>query len=490
MGPRPTRTVTDTCPSETRGADPAPPSAGGPPIGRWGRLLVILLSLGLLVALPTAWVTTQYKGEEINSALSYPANDGWCHLGYTAPGFGIHCFGDYAQALISAQVDLDLPGAPPAGVIPGVTNPDYTSLYPPVSQYPHVLSALAANSDIGRERTFYGYMSLLALAVFAPALWVAWMWRRSAFAVVPLILIGVAAVPVFATLDRGNSAGFVIPFLLAFAIFLGRDPRPAAPIAAVGAALVRPQFILIAVGLLAVRQWKQAIAAVASFAVITVASFALMPAGFTASFRSWYDTVSGLTSAGVASVTRDIPANPSIPRSVTAAASWVGGAPSALGEAGWWVAGQVVSRPLLPVVLILIVTALLFIFAPGSVPRSVAVVLSLSIAALSPAVAPVYYLGFALVVGALILRDSGGGTRGLLDEGDTWPHRIWAVAVVVAVTLSLVPLTFRGLAPEGWPVPRQAWVLENVGRLWFLLVVGALAWLLARAVGAARARRA
>jgi len=94
------------------------------------------------------------------------------------------------------------------------------------------------------------------------------------------------------------------------------------------------------------------------------------------------------------------------------------------------------------------------------------------------------------VVGALILRDSGGGTRGLLDEGDTWPHRIWAVAVVVAVTLSLVPLTFRGLAPEGWPVPRQAWVLENVGRLWFLLVVGALAWLLARAVAALRARRA
>ncbi len=462
---------------------------GAPRLSTWARRLILLLTAGLVVALPVAWVGSQYEGKDIGASLSYPAKDGWCHVGYTAPGFGIHCFGDYAQGVVGAQVDFGLPGAPLPESIPGISPGEvYTSLYPPIGQFPHVVSALAANSDFGRERMFYTYMLLLAIAVFAPALWAAWRWRRSPFLIVPVILIGVAAVPVFAMLDRGNSAGFVVPFVLAFAVLLGRDPPWAAPAAVVGAALVRPQFILLAVGLFAVRQWRRALAAAGVFAVITVASFALMPSGFSAAFGSWYERLSSLNTAGAGSVARDTPANPSIARSATAAAGWLSNAPSFIGEWAGATMERFVSTPLLPVAILLLITAVLFIMAAGSVPRSIAVVLPLGIASLAPGVAPVYYLMFTVVIAALILTDAPRDGDAFLVDGESWWTRAWGWLLIVALALSITPITLAADTPEGSPLPRHSYILENIGRLWFLVLLVALAVLVAHLVVRRRSR--
>ncbi len=62
--------------------------------GSWGRRLLVLLFIGLLIALPSTWISSQYLGNEVNATLSYSVRDGWCEAG-VFPGLGAHCFGDY-----------------------------------------------------------------------------------------------------------------------------------------------------------------------------------------------------------------------------------------------------------------------------------------------------------------------------------------------------------------------------------------------------------
>lgn len=470
--------------------DAAPTS---PTLNAWARRLALLLCLGLVIALPVAWVGSQYQGRDINSALSFKVNDAWCDLGYSPTSFGAHCFGDYSQALVAAKLDFQLLDAPVLmtqhliNAIGWSESQTYSSLYPPVSQFPHVTAALLADSSGQREGAFYTYMLLLALAVLSPALWVAYRWRRSPFALVPLILIGVAATPVFAVLDRGNSAGFAVPFLLAFAIFLGREPRWASPAAVVGAALVRPQFVLLALALLAVRQWRRAAAAVAAFASITVASFALTPGGFSSALGEWYARVSSLASVGFGSVASDTPANPSISRSIAATASVLSDAPASLGSAGAWLANVVLDNPLIPVAVLVALVAWVFCLAPpGAVPRSVAVVLPLAIASLAPGFTPAYYLLFAVVLGALVLNYSGSDGEQFIEHHASRWHQVWGWFVVIAVALSLTPITLAGDTPSGSLVPRNSLILENIGRLWLAVILVGLAVAIARTVVARR----
>ena len=456
------------------------------PRAPWGRRLLLLLSAALLVALPTAWISSQYLGNEVNAALSFHAQDGWCEFGYT-PDFGVHCFGDYVQTLTVSQSDFELlppeQRLPLSALSPNASQDDYLSLYPPLAQLPHVISALWAQSFLGRTVAFYMYMAALALAVLTPALWVAWGWRRSAFALVPLLLLGVASVPVFSTLDRANSAGFVIPFLLAFGVFLGREPRWVAPAAAVAAGFIRPQLILIALGLLAVREWRRAVAAVAVFAVGTTASFALMPAGFTASARAWLNNISGLSSLNFSSVTSDSPANISLARSSTALTGWMSDAPGAVGAAGAWLQTAIIEQPLLPAAVLVITTAIVFIVGAGRIPLSVAISCPFVLGACASGVTPIYYLGFALVLGALIIGQRLPLEPGLLDDGrPSWMARIWGWLLIAAITLSLAPLVLVGDTPPGSPLMRNSIILENVGRLWLLIVVAGLAWATARLI--------
>lgn len=456
--------------------------------GAWGRRLLLLLSAALIFALPTAWVSSQYFGNEVNAALSFHADDGWCNWGYT-PDFGVHCFGDYVQPLVGAQADFDLlppERAIPMSAIPGATQDDYISLYPPVSQLPHVLAATWAEGFVGRNAAFFAYMAVLAAAVLAPALWVAWGWRRSPFLLVPVLLLGIATVPVFATLDRGSSAGFAIPFVLAFAVFIGRQPRWAAPAAAVAAALVRPQFILIVLALVAFRRWREALTAVGIFAAITLASFALMPSGFVTSARTWFDTVSGLSSVGFGGVTDDTPANASIARSATAAAGWIASGPGAIGQFGEWLQASILDYPIIPLLILVLATLAIFAIGMNHIPRSVAIAVPFVLAAGASGVAPIYYLGFALVLGALIIGNRLPLGPALLD-GDPrgWGRQVWGWVLIVAVTLSLTPIVLAGDTPPESPLRRNSWILENIGRLWLALVIIGLLW----AAGRLTARR-
>ena len=152
---------------------------------------MLVLSAALVVALPALWVSSQYLGSEVAGSLSYPVRDGWCEAG-VYPGLGAHCFGDYTGQVLTARHDFGLPDFDPSKhpYLADASQP-YNSLYTPVGQLPHVAAALLLSAGAGPEITFYMYAALLLLAVAAPSLWLVWLWRRSAFAALPLVLLGV-----------------------------------------------------------------------------------------------------------------------------------------------------------------------------------------------------------------------------------------------------------------------------------------------------------
>jgi len=438
------------------------------------RLLTLLLA-GLVLALPVAFVSSQYFGQEVAAALSYSSQDPGCSIG-AFPGLGHHCFGDYSQSLVAAQHDFRLtPTSPwPAELA-------YVSIYPPISQFPHVVTALAQAFPLGPSGSFYAYESLLLLAVLAPALWVAWLWRASPLALVPLLLIGLATAPVIAAADRANSAAFVVPFLLAFTLLLRRGPYWAAAMMAVGAALIRPQFILIALALVAIGRVRAAVGAVGAFALVTLASFLVVPTGFTAALRQWVHNIVSFRS-GSFTLTDPTPANISIARSVTSVGGWFADRPGPLGAFGRWVVEIAVAHPILPGLVLVALTAAVFFLGRTHISRGVAVAVSFAVAATFSTMSPIYYLLFALVLAAVTIGPAVGdtptaapiGTREPCPAPPAW----WRWTLAVAVGLSLTPLTFSLAATSQNPVFRNAVVLEQIGKVWLVVILAAIAWIL------------
>lgn len=474
--------------------DPVPGAVSAQPESRtrWAARMLLLLTAALIVALPALWVSSQYLGSEVAGSLSYVVRDGWCEAG-VFPGLGAHCFGDYTGQVLTARHDFGLPDFDPT-THPYLSDPSlaYNSLYPPVGQLPQVIAALMLSAGVGSGSTFYLYISLLLLAASAPALWLAWCWRRSAFALLPLVGLGVAALPVIAVVDRGNSAGFAIPFVLGFALFAGKNPPWVAPAFLTGAALVRPQFILLMLALLALRRWKQSLAALGAFAVITVASFALTAGGLVAGLSAWWDNVTGFQ--GVAGIWIDSNASVSSAKGMVIFGNWLAQGPGAIGAFGAWLTTSAGMYPLGVVALLSVAFLLVALAAGASLPRSVALIVPIILAGTASTVSPPYYLLFAAVIAAILIgsRVSGGSREGGFDrEGTTgWAGTSWRWIVLVAVTLSLAPLPWGGGTADtgtGWV---HSWVLRHIAVVWVAVVATALVWAFARALrtGAGRAR--
>ena len=112
-----------------------------------------------------------------------------------------------------------------------------------------------------------------------PAVWAA-RGARGLERVVVFVALGAAAIPAWAVIDRGNSAGFVVPIALVFLVALRRRRWGLVTIMVVLAALVKPQFAVLAVALLAARQWRWGGLALAGVAISNLAAYLLWPRDF------------------------------------------------------------------------------------------------------------------------------------------------------------------------------------------------------------------
>lgn len=455
-----------------------PLPASGAPADPWPRrlitLLVVLFTLGVLVA----WASVSYFDRNPAAVESFNPVDGWCDP--ATQGLGNHCFGDFqVPRLFLVQESIYGPDS--------VANPP--NPYTPTAMAPHVLARALEWMGAGQRGSMAAYLLLLAAALLAPALWAILARRRGVRDWVPLLVIGVASGPFLTTLDRGNSAGFAVPLLLLFALYIRRHPEWVAPVAAVGAGLLRPQFILLALALLAFGRIKAATSAVAAWVVVSLTAFLLLPGGFAHNLATWWGDLAQFQAS--TDVTSDRYVNLSAAHALTTVGRWLADAPGAVGNVGTWISASVVDKPNGPGILLVAAVFITVLVAPSRRVLPLLVVLILVVPILTQAVSFGYYLMVALPLAAVILGPSGdvlGGAPGARESGGLFagleasarPLQIWAWLVIGAIGLSLVPILITG------DLAQQSTLKGYMGLIWLavVLVTLVLMWFTPRSLRA------
>ena len=456
----------------------------------WPRRLMAMLIALFAVSVLVSWVSVSYLGRNPAAVESFTPADGWCDP--ATDGIGVHCFGDFQlpRAFLGEDSPWD-PVYPAPGAVPA-PNP-----YTATAMAPHLFARAIEWVGAGHQGSMVAYLILLAAALLAPALW-ATLGRPRPRDWVPLLLIGVASGPFLTTMDRGNSAGFAVPFILLFGLYVRRRPDWVAPVALVCAALIRPQFIFLALALLAFGRIRSTLAAVGAWFVISASAFALLPGGPISNISAWWSSLTAfdaqLDRLSVPLVASREFINLSVAHTVTMFDDWLVGAPGFVGTYGPMATDWIVGHTMVPGVVLALLALVTVLLAPSRRVLPMALVVALIVPILTQALSFGYYLMVALPLAALILGPSadaldGTGTsreRSGMLRSLSRSSRVmtaWAWGLLATIGLSVVPFIYST------DIGRQSTVKGYVGALWLLVVLVTLVlmWMPPRILGVAQA---
>ena len=423
------------------------------------------------VSVATGYILTQCFSVDVLSSLLWIPQDCWLDWGVN---IGRHCFSDYASVV--GAVLRPNPWEP-YGAFP----PDYQPLlagYPAAGMVPQLAFGVIGKWLGAPRLGLVGYLLALTIAVLSPAIWAS-RGTRGLERVVIFVALGAAAIPAWAVIDRGNSAGFVVPIALVFLVALRRRRWGLVAIMVILAALVKPQFVILGVALLAARKWRWAGFALAGVAISNIAAYLLWPRDFpatvTQSIHSLFQftrSFDGLTDVKNVSFGRTLLLIPDAAKG----AETGGNIPTGFLAGPRWMIGYAV--------LVIVVVSLLAL-GRRIEPVVMGIVL-LATATLFPSVAMHYYLVFALPVAALIVRDPNGPPgAGIFDRlAPHGPRRAVGLSVSWAAALSIAQIAIPG-KPVQMPIAGQFGVRGVVGTTPVVLTTVSLApilWLAACAV--------
>lgn len=399
--------------------------------GQSGRT-VLLGTVLLLSAFSAAisYVLAQcYSVDIVTSLLTIPED---C-FGNWGTNVGRHCFGDYSM-IVGA-------GLRPNPWDPYPMFPPHAPLRPggpPAGMLPHLLFGLPAKLLGAPFLGLICYLLALAIAVLSPAIWAA-RGARGLERVVVFVVLGAVAIPVWAVIDRGNSAGFVVPIALVFLVALRRQRWGLVAIMVILAALVKPQYAALAIALFAARQWRTGCLAIGGVVISNLAAYLLWPRDFPGTtIQSINNMVAGsglyLTDFRNVAFGRALLLGPDYANLFLTGkmpASFLAG-PRAL--TGY-------------VILALFVIA---VVAMGRrIPPVLVGIVLLAAAALAPPLAMFYHLVFVLPIAALVVRNPNGPpASGIFDEfaNQDGPYRR-AVGICVSLAAAF------SIAQFALPVP-------------------------------------
>jgi hypothetical protein len=255
--------------------------------------------------------------------------------------------------------------------------------------------------------------------------------------VVVFVACGAAAIPAWAAVDRGNSIGFLAPIGLVFLVALCRHRWGIVAIMVILAALVKPQFAVLAVVLFAARQWRVGGIAATGAVASNVAAYLLWPQHFPATI---VQSIQNVLSHGLSVVgTAKEHGNVSFQKGLLALPDSL-----AAHNAGGILPTGFLAGPRGAIGYVVLVVVGICVLALGRrIPPVMGGVVLLATASLCPAITYSYYLVFALPIAALVARDPDGAQgSGIFDRigacGDR--RRAVFVCVGVAVALSIAPV--------------------------------------------------
>jgi hypothetical protein len=419
---------------------------GGVSAGRKRRLAVtsqsertVTLGTILLVSAVSAaagYVLTQCFSVDMLSSLAFPPEDCWLDGGMN---IGRHCFSDYATAVGAGMRPNPWE---PYGLFP----PDYQPLriaYPAAGMVPQMTFGLLGKWLGAPRLGLVCYLLALTIAVISPAVWAS-RGTRGLERVVVFVALGAAAIPAWAVIDRGNSAGFVVPIALVFLVALCRQRWGLVTIMVVLAALVKPQFAVLAVVLWAARQWRWGGLALAGVAISNLAAYLLWPRDFPQTITQSIHNVVHFGS----SFETDL-RNVSFGRALLLIPDAVKFAQTGGKLPEGFLAGP---RSLIGYGVLVLVVVCVLALGRRIPPVMVGIVL-LATAPLFPPETAFYYVVFVLPVAALVVRDPDGppGT-GIFDRLAIHGGRRRAVGrwVSLAAALSIAQVAVPFLLGHAW----------------------------------------
>lgn len=394
-------------------------------------ILLGTILLASAISAFTVLVLTQYFGiDAISSLLAFPYAD--CHLDW-GTNVGRHCFSDYAlEVMFSMRPNPWEPFSVTMGA--DITQTLYNG-YPAAGTIPPMVFGLLGKLLGSPVVGLLVYLLAMASAVLSPAIWAA-RGARGLERIVVFVACGAMAVPVWAVLDRGNSVGFVVPVALVFLVALCRKRWGLAAVMVILAALLKPQFVVLAVVLLAIRQWRWGGIAIGGAVLGNLAAYLLWPRDFPQTIMQSVDVILGYGGGSAATVATS---NVSFSRSLLLAPDIL----MFLQTGGTMPEGYLAGpRSIIGyVILILVVVA---VFALGRrMPPVVAGIVLLVTASLFPMVSMSYYFVFALPIAALIVRDPDGPPgSGIFDRLATVAgrHRVAGFLLSVSTALTIATI--------------------------------------------------
>jgi hypothetical protein len=390
-------------------------------------ILLGTILLASTVSLATGFVLWQYCLVDVPTSLIVFLPDD-CYLDWPTK-VGRHCFSDYSITVNIGMVPN--PWEPYPLYLPPHFEPTHFN-YTAAGMVPHVIFGFLGKWLGAPRLGLFGYLLVLTIAVFAPAVW-AGRGARGLERVVVFVACGAAAIPAWVVIDRGNSVGFLAPIGLVFLVALCRRRWGLVTIMVVLAALVKPQFAVLAVALFAARQWRLGGIAVAGTVIGNLAAYALWPRDFPQTIMQSIHNTLGYGGGGSGAV---LVANSNV--SFGKALLTVPDGIKAY-ETGGKIPDDFLAGPrslIGYVVLVLVVVSVLALGRRIS-PVMVGIVLLATASLFAPLTNP-YYLVFVLPVAALVARDPDGppGT-GIFDRPATVGGRRHAVGVCVSLAAAL-----------------------------------------------------
>lgn len=394
-------------------------------------LLLGAILLGSALSAATAYVLVQCYAVDVVSTLLLVPQDCWIDWDMR---IGRHCFSDYAM-VVSAGVKPN-----PADYVISLP-PDYKptpmGTWAP-ARLPYSLFGSPAHWLGAPRLGLICYLLALTIALISPAVWAA-RQARGPERVAVLLALSVAAIPAWGAIDRGNSTGFLVPIALVFFVALARERWGLVTVMVILAALLKPQFVVLGVVLLAARQWRWAGIGIIGVIFSNIGAFLLWPRGFPGTIpRSVQDLANFNSSFGGLQDTRNVSfarALLLIPDSIKTAQA--GTLPQD------FLAGP---RTLIGFAILLAVVAAVLALGRRIPPMMAGIVL-LATATLAPSYAAFYYLVFALPIAAIIVRDPNGPPgAGIFDQFATHGGRRRSVGICVtaAAVISIVNIALPG----------------------------------------------
>lgn len=440
----------------------------------------ILLGTVLLassISTVIGFVLTQYYAIDVLSSLIFVPDD--CTFDWNI-NFGRHCFSDASLPMDFAHRANPWEPYPTPALsshlphLKGYVPSSLSSNYPAAGMLPHLVFSLLGQWLHAPRLGLFLYLLVMALAVFSPALWAS-RGARGLERVVIFVACGIAAIPAWMAIDRGNSAGFVVPLALVFLVALCRRRWGLVTVMVVLVALVKPQFAVLGVALFAARQWRLGGIAVVGVVLSNAAAYLVWPRDFPDTVAQSIRGIVGYGGVLQAATTLNVSFAKGIlliPDGIKA------------GENGGVVPDGYLVGPRSMIgyaVLALVVVAALVL--GRRIPPVMAGIMLLATAALFPTVALPYYLVFALPIAALVVRDPEGppGT-GIFDRevaaGDG--RRAMARCVSLAAALSIAQIALPGKSmPTQISGPGDSGVVETLNLVVTTSELTPIFWLIA-----------